>query len=420
MDRHAEIPQPPAWLADPALGRLWDAARTRLERSHLTPVGRVRLTSLERPERHAIGGLLARPVVRGGITVDLAELERVLAQRSPYHGLAQAVAAITGSPLRDRKAERSAAAAAREAPLAVASELLAADPAFAQVTWAADWLTGVRRSGLLARASDPSRAVRSAIAVLAAVLPGRTAESATVARTELAARTTGSAHGLDDGTATAHLVLRALALDAGRELPASVAARRELWERYGVLADSVSSTCLTLGLLARGTSGVATRLRLAAGAGDPVHLTPRDLRDLALAGHRKVLVCENPRVLEAVADRFGGSVPVVCTAGRPALVATDLLGRLASSGVMLRYHGDFDWPGITLANALAADIGVLPLRMSAADYQAAVRSARAVLELTGPTVAASWDKNLEPVMSRMGVAVHEEAVLDDILTAIAP
>jgi uncharacterized protein (TIGR02679 family) len=410
-------PSVPGWLADPALSRLWEAARNRLERSHLMPAGRIVLADLQRAERHAVGDLLARPIVTDRVTVDLAELDQVLARRSPYRSLAAVVAAVTGRPLRDRRAERSTAAAAREEPLTLARELLAAKPAFARITWGETWLAAVRRSGLLTRAADPVQAVRQAVAALADVLPPG---AAVTSRTELAARATGSAHGLDDGTVVAQLTLRALALDGDAEPPATAAARRDLWERYRVSADSVSSTCLALGVLGQGAGSVARRLRLAAEAGDPVHITPRDLRDLELASHRHVLVCENPRVLEAMADRFGAGAPAVCAAGQPKLVALDLLRRLARAGAVLRYHGDFDWPGIAIANRLIAEVAATPLLMGASDYQAAARRAPAVLELSGAPVGASWDPMLSPVMARLGVAVHEEAVLDDLLACLAP
>lgn len=110
-------PSVPGWLADPALSRLWAAVRARLERSHLVPAGRIVLTGLQRLERHAIGDLLAPPIVADRVTIDPAQLDQVLARRSPYRGLAATVAAVTGRQLEDRRAQRSAAAAAREEPL---------------------------------------------------------------------------------------------------------------------------------------------------------------------------------------------------------------------------------------------------------------------------------------------------------------
>jgi uncharacterized protein (TIGR02679 family) len=400
----------PAWLADPALSRLWAAARARLERNHLTPGGRVTLADLRREERHALGDLLARPIVTDRVSVDLAELDQVLTRRSPYQGLAQTVVAVTGQPLHDRRAERSAVAAAREAPLALARELLAA--ALTDVDWSEAWLAGVRRSGLLTRGDDATAAVRQAVAALAILVPdARTRTS----RTDLAAYLSGSAHGLDDGTVVAQLVLRALALDADVEPPTTAAARRGLWERYGVYVDSVSSTCLVLGLQAGGGSATARRLRLAAEAGDPVHITPRDLRGIELTAHPRVLVCENPRVLEAIADRFAGAVPTVCTSGQPALVVLDVLRRLAQAGATLRYHGDFDWPGIAIANRLVTEAGVVPWLMGKTDYEAAIRRRSAALPLAGTPVAACWDDTLRAAMTRHGIAVHEESVLNDLL-----
>ncbi len=399
----------PPWLADPALARLWEAARVRLERSHLAPAGRIRLAGLDRAERHAVGDLLARPIVAHQVIVDLVELDRALTERSPYGGLARTVVAVTRRPLHDRRAERSAAAAAREAPLILARDLLAT--ALADITWGEMWLAGVRRSGLPTRTDDSVGAVRRAISALAILLgPDRAVGS----RGDLAARVTGDAHGLDDGTIVAQLTLRALALDAGVELPGTAAARRELWDRYGASVDSVSSTCLTLGLRPRGDSGRAQRLRLAAESGDPVHVTPRDLRDLTFDRHSDVLVCENPRVLEATADRLGAAVPTVCTAGQPALVVLDLLRRLADAGATLRYHGDFDWPGIAIANRLVAELGVVPWLMGASDYEAALQRGPTTLDLIGTPVAATWDATLQAAMLRHGVAVHEEAVLDRI------
>ena len=207
----------PDWLADPALSRLWEAVRARLERNHLVPAGRIVLTGLRRAERHAIGDLLARPLVADRVTIDLAQLDQVLARRSPYRGLAAAVAAMTGRELENRQARRSAAAAAREEPLALLRELLATEPACAGITWGETWMTAIRRSGLFTRAVDPIQSARNAMAILAeALVPG----AAVISRTELAARVTGSAHGLDDGTVVSQLALRALALDAAPSRPA--------------------------------------------------------------------------------------------------------------------------------------------------------------------------------------------------------
>jgi hypothetical protein len=148
------------------------------------------------------------------------------------------------------------------------------------------------------------------------------------------------------------------------------------------------------------------------------HLTAWDLRRLdSLENRSPVLVCENPAVLEATAERFGGTRPVVCASGQPALVVLDVLHRLAATGVGLRYHGDFDWPGIAIANRLIGQFSVQPWVMTARDYQAACPDTG--LPLTGATVPPSWDRQLGRAMERAGLAVHEEAVLDQVLDSLA-
>lgn len=392
----------PAWLADPALTRIWHILRTRLEERGLRPAGRVVLTGLSRAERHAAASLVGRPVTGSRLVLDLAVLDAGLAARSGMDGLAAVLEVVTGGPLRDRPAHRSARATARAAPMLAARDLLPDTP------WREEWLDGIRRSGLLARATDPMAAITTAAAVLDRLGSGPVATS----RTELAAIVAGGAHELDDGTTAAALVLRGLAVQAGEPAPATPAQRRALWERFGVRVDAVSSTCLTLALRATG-GGVATRLGLAADDGDPVHLTSWELRRCTLVVPRSVLVCENPRVLEAVAERHGGQVPVVCTSGQPTLVVLDVLRALA--GAELRYHGDFDWPGIGIANRLIAEAGVVPWQMGAEDYLAAPTPAR--LPLTGTPTEPTWDAELGAAMRRHGTAIHEEAVLEALLAA---
>jgi uncharacterized protein (TIGR02679 family) len=389
------------WLADPALSRIWRLLRERLEARGLRAEGRVVLTGLSREERHAASALVGRPVTTATLTLELAAVDAALAQRSGVGGLRAVLEQVTGRALDDRAARRAQRAAGREAPFTLARELVGDE------AWVDPWLDGVRRSGLLARSADPTRAVRYAAATLAR-LP------ASIARTELAVAIGGGAHALDDGSTAAALVLRALAARLGEPPPATTAERRALWERFGVRVDAVSTTCLTLGLRAGGDGPVAARMALAAEAGDPVHVTAWDLRRAVLVAPNAVLVCENPRVLEAVAERHGGRVAVVCTSGRPALVVLDVLTALA--GARLRYHGDFDWPGVAIANRLVAEVGVVPWRMGTAEYLAAVRGQR--LPLTGPPVEPVWDAELGAAMRQHGLAVHEEAVLDDLLAAV--
>ncbi len=92
----------------------------------------------------------------------------------------------------------------------------------------------------------------------------------------------------------------------------------------------------------------------------------------------------------------------------------DVLRALAAA--CLRYHGDFDWPGVAIANQLVAQVGVAPWRMGAADYLAGLTTGG--VPLSGTPVDAAWDPELGAAMRHGGVAVHEEAVLPVLLDAI--
>ena len=399
---------PPAWLLAPGLERLWPAVAARLERASLACAGQVQLRELDRVERHAIGDLVGRPLVAPTIRIDLADLDERLRRRSG-RGLVEVVEQTLGRPLVDRAGVRAGRAAARQAPFDLAAVWLDEHPDLAVQAWLGGWLDALRADGILARDPDGSGTLLAALAVVEGVLgdaPGRS-------RTDLAATVLHDSHALDDGSRVAHVVLRALAARSGRPMPLDAGGRRSLWELHGLSADTVSTTCLTLGLVVCGDAAAPRRWTSAAHQGDPVHLTWWDLhRDpLTVDSGLPVLVCENPRVLEAVAQQHGGRYPVVCTSGRPALVVLEVLRRIASGGTQLRYHGDFDWPGVAIANQVRAQVGATPWLMSAGDYL----GAPAAVALSGPVVEASWDAELTAAMSRRGLVVHEEAVLQTLV-----
>jgi uncharacterized protein (TIGR02679 family) len=392
----AEVPD---WLADPALEPVWRRVADALEQRGLTPTGRVVVTGLDRASRHATAGILGRRVLTDRVRIDLVELDRFLRERTGIGGLREVVEAVRGEALTDRAALRSDRSASREAPFAAARAWLAAHPE-PPLPWADEWLAGLRRTGYLSRRHDPVGMVERALEVLAD-RAGTTGEAEVVSRVDLAARICGDAHALDDDRSLAYLVLRGLATASGEDPPGSAAERRALWERVAVQTDAVSSTCLTFGV----RDGLA-------------HLTPWDLKrsPVRIAPGTTVLVCENPRVLEAFAERRPAKV-VVCTAGEPNLVTLDVLRALRDGGAELWYHGDFDWPGIAIANRLVRALNVRPWRMTAADYRSAVAKLPDRLELAGIPVSPDWDADLGRAMSELGTAVHEESVLECLVVS---
>jgi uncharacterized protein (TIGR02679 family) len=83
---------------------------------------------------------------------------------------------------------------------------------------------------------------------------------------------------------------------------------------------------------------------------------------------------------------------------------------------VVRYHGDFDWPGIAIARRIIGQ-GAQPWRLGWADDREAVERLPAGrrLTLTGRAETTPWDSRLSPAMTADNVAVHEEAIVDLLL-----
>lgn len=399
----------PGWVADPVLTPVWERVRSRFEQAGLRAEGAVVVGLTDRRQRHAIGDLLGRHVTRERVRIDLADLDARLRQRSGVGGLDAVLALLDTRPLQDRPSLRAARDEARDRPLLLAAELV-------QTSWATDWVAELRRTGLLTNRPGADDAVRAAAVVLLDLTAGA-GPRRTQSRVELGARLLGDAHALDRDRLVHQVVLRGLGAASGQPVPRGWRGREKVWAAYGVEPDLLSRSCLVLGLRIAGYSPLARRLGLAADTHDPVHLTEWDLRrsgPLRVTPATTVLVCENPRVVEAVAER-DISVSVVCVSGEPNLVVDRVLTDLADNGARLLYHGDFDWPGIAIANRAVERYAVQPWLMSADDYLDAVAAGGP--ELVGREAEPSWDAELGAAMRSHGRAVHEESVLPQLLDA---
>ncbi|MEU0088088.1 TIGR02679 family protein [Streptomyces sp. NPDC006274] len=403
------------WLASPGLTRLWEAVRKRLEGNGVQATGSVRLTSVSAQERNDLSLLLGKPVTRAAVTVRLDALDTRLRASAAGLGLRDALEEL-GPPLTDRRAVRAGITAQREHLWSSLASALDASPLAGQ-EWTGQWYDLLRRSGV-PRGVTPETAIRTlqqAVQVLTVLLGPE--QGGTRGRGELAAMATGSAHGLDDSTWLARLVQRGVALAHGTEFPGNAAGRRALWRLVSVTPDEVSSTVLTYGLRPVGGGWREQELRARADHHAEAHLTSRDLHDLQLqlpAG-TVIHICENPRVVEAAANA-ACIHPLVCTSGSAATVVLTLLDALAATDCRFAYHGDFDWPGIALANRIIRGYGAQPWRMGAEDYERLATHSQAAgipqLPLDGQPISAAWDAGLAPAMTALGVALHEELTLD--------
>jgi uncharacterized protein (TIGR02679 family) len=387
---------------------LVDRARARLE--HGLPLeGIVALDPATEAQRRAVARLLGRPAGRGAsLHVPLAAVDTVLRRGGLAPDLAAAVEAL-GGPIVDRTAAREAAEAAWAAALAPAEQ--AADRRHELASWV-EWLRG---SGLLRRLAggDPEAARRLA-AQAVTVLDRLPADGQPL---PVLAAAVSDGHLLDPDRPLATLVLRAAAIIGGVAPGAGAEWRRTVWASVGVLDGELTNPVLALNLPGDRETATGRTLGIGAEAGQPLHLTARQLirepPKLPVRG-RTVFVCENPSVVAAAANRLGaGTAPLVCANAHPGAAATLLLRQLAGAGARLCYHGDFDWPGITIANGIIARFAAAPWRLDAGCYRSA--AARGGPRLRGSPVTANWEPPLTEAMLALGVKVEEERVLDDLL-----
>ncbi|GAA4958112.1 TIGR02679 family protein [Actinoplanes utahensis] len=404
-----------AYLSSPVLRPLWAAAHSRLARNGRTARGRLTLTSLDPPQREALGHLLDR-IVTATHTVDLSQLDERLRTTAAGTGLLDVVEAVVG-PVPDRRALASASRSQRAALRDHATAALTT-AGLSGHAWAHEWMDQLWRQGLPARlpADDVHRVIEQAVATLARTVGE---QARTWSRGELAQAVTGSAHGLDDDTTLARLVLRglALALTGSPTLPTGAAERRALWDAAGVAGDTIATTVLACGLRPHGIAWLQER----ADIGAESHLTLREIRRLApwSMPPQTVYVCENPRVLEAALDN-GVRAPIVCTMGNPTTVTLALLDAITAAGhVTLAYHGDFDWPGIAIAARIMRRYPAAPWQFTAVHYREAVaqatRRGTPRQPLTGSPVQSPWDPALVVAMAEQNVAIHEEALIETLL-----
>lgn len=349
-------------------------------------------------ERSALGALIGRGPTS---SVRLETLDQVVRNSGAASSLAEAVAELRG-PLVPRAEALAAERERWRSATGMLEPLLAARPDYA------DWADRIITTGLIRRLAPVPEVAGLLLERVGAVLAEL--PSAGESLPVLAARTLGDAHALDDGRGEATLVLAALSPGGARDADA----RRRAWAGVGVALDALSSTVLVHRLPLTGSLGDLME------RAEPAVLTLRQVRAGGLVDRvsgADVFVCENPSVVEAAADALGVScAPLVCVAGQPSLAALLLLDRLTAEGAVLRYHGDFDWGGIRIANRVHERVGFVPWRYRARDLDAGPDLGGPLL---GEPIDAYWDPELRPTLERRGSGLQEEQVMDALLADLA-
>ena len=433
---------------DPRLQRLLGAAelaplRRRLRRQYERnpaelPRGPMRLSGLTPVERTTLCGLLGRPDRPGAsLRVDLAEIDAALANAGIAPTLRRALEMLDG-PIVD--------------PAALRNEL-------AQ-RWARSFTcTANPHLRILLDTEAGQRLLRR----LAGQIPERGAELCARAeavlamlpldgmpRSRLAALTLGDAHALDAGMPTVTLVLAAwrsrrkgpqsqipaAALEGSDASPMSTGSEdatladdtapderpdetiRDAWASCGVLVNELARPALVLNLPREWAAHHGTT------PGEPAYLSLRALLRSRPSGDLQgqiLHVCENPNLVAIAADELGiRCAPLISTDGMPAAAQRTLLTQLVQAGARLLYHGDFDWPGLQIANHVIRRLAAVPWRMGAEDYRVAVqaasqRSPEQQAMMIGEPVTACWDAGLGELMQAYRISIAEEAVAEALM-----
>jgi len=395
----------------PEFRRLLKQARRLLERTGGDLSGSVSLSHPDDAERKAIIGITGqyRDMRTNRIAVRLADLDRAV-RETTGRGLPELLAEL-GGPLRDRPVERSVLAGARDTATGEAET----SSLYLSCAWYRDWLAEIGRDGSLTKLINQGEQARLGQAVrVLEYLAGR--QGAPVLLPALAADVTGDTKALNHGTLLSTLVLRALAIKTGMGRPGTAGERRDLWEASDVVIDDLASRVLVLNLTAEG-AGLAEWLVGAARRGVPFYVTLHQLMTLPLTIRGAVVyVCENPAVLRQAAAELGaGSAPLLCTEGQPSTAFHQLAEVVVSGGGQLRYHGDFDWPGLAIASAVMRRHSAKPWRMNADDYLAGIRVHAEHVLLSGTPQPTPWDPELGKAMIATGRVLFEESVAHDLI-----
>ncbi|HEY1820665.1 MAG TPA: TIGR02679 family protein [Trebonia sp.] len=402
--------------AGPEYKRLLDAARRSLERTGGDLTRTVTVKTPDDRERRAIIGITGqyRPEGVSVLAVRLVDFDEAI-REATGHGLGWLLE-LMGPPLKDRPAERQRLAVGREAAIR------SAEDSFLNTRgWFQSWLAELAADGTLTRlvnATETDQA-RQAARVLEWVERRNEVRAAPIQLAELAAAVTGDTKALNHGTGLATLVLRALAFRLGADRARTTEERRDLWDRNGVIVDDLASRVLVLNLAAEG-DGLGEWLTSAKAHGTPFYATLHQLVTMPVRPQRRVHVhvCENPAVLRRAAGELGADArPLICTEGQPSTAFHRLATTVTNAGGKLSYHGDFDWPGITIATGVITRHAADPWRFGAADYERAVGGAS--LTLAGIPQPTPWDPQLSGMMTAHGLAIYEESVADRLIADLA-
>jgi uncharacterized protein (TIGR02679 family) len=391
--------------------------RSRFARAPIdNALARIRIDKLTPAEHATLASLLGRPRhYTGSLQFEIAPLDETFRRAGIAQSLRDALEQLDGPIVH--------LATLRGRQEALWEEVVrdCADPELRS------FLSAPNGLGLLKRLTRQDAPAATLLVCRAAAVLVRLPASG-LTRAQLAAETLGDAHALDDGQAPTSLILavwRQQIAPAGEgtsdnddQSLTTQEPNREIWARAGVLVNELARPALLLNLPAAGTN-TGTQAD-----SEPIYVSLRTLLRSPPRWNvegRIIYVCENPNLLAIAADRLGSAgAPLVCTEGMPAAAQQTLLIQLTRAGAQLRYHGDFDWPGMRIGGYVMRAFGAKPWRFGACDYEEAVRAAPDhKTPLASAPAETPWDNALSAAMRHHGIAIAEEALTEVLLQDLA-
>ncbi len=398
----------PESLCHEDLAVVWQAARNQLERFGPARRGSVNLPTLSDAAALRLTSLLGTTLTA---RLDLARLEQALATQGVGVDLDRALTEL-GAPASARRKEVRAIAARRQAARQTSEALVAEWPE----PWGQEWIGWLFQSGQMINENGES-ATRLVNTVRQILDLWQLGEGESIARNDMAVNLCGSAHALDDGLLLERCARRALWYGLDKQM--DYRDGRAVWIAAAILTDRVSSPVLTWQLPLDPHSALGSICMAATAAEVPIHLSTYALsnQEIRFQAQGPVLLVENPRIVEAAAERKIQRC-VISTNGNPSTAVMKLVRAMLAVGIEVRHHNDFDVAGVGICRRLAEQ-GCTPWRMGSGDYDEAVSNASiAGLELPVEKAmcgATPWDPQLQFQINKVKSVVHEELLLDSLL-----
>lgn len=421
MSMRSSVPES---LKDESLRDLWHKVRQRLDKFGAERRGGIALPQLSDNAALTLSSLLNKKLTS---RIDLTELEQALLTAGVGPDLSSALDRLD-APASVSHLQLRMAAERREQARACVNDMIeqwqneeyGLKPGPPTALWQSEWADWLFRSGLMANA-DAATALQQ-VTDVRTLLEHIKSGQLSMARNDIAVRLYGSAHALDDGCTLECSARRALWHLSDRS--PDYHQGRAVWNAAGITTDRVSTPVLSWQLPLQPGTVLGDICIAANSAGLPLHLSLLALTQYSIECApqcNSILVVENPRIVEAAAER-GLEQAIICTNGNPTGSLLTLVNSLLTQEIALYYHGDFDSAGLAICKRMM-ELGCTPWKMAARDYLDALRKADKLgLQLPQdkiPCGKTPWDPTLERYMLSRKLVVHEELLIDELFAVLA-